>query len=398
MASARLSGELMAVGVAPHSACRNGGAFFSGIGRYDTVRALARAFGAVGSPALAALACRGKPMARVHTFMAKTITLIAIGVAIALSGAGTAVAGNVEVFHADSLAGPLGEIKKAFEAKNRGITISLTPGVSRQLADRILNGETCDVFAPSAQAVAEEMLSKKIAGSNQDAASWYVVFSANEMVVITAKGNPLGIRQVADLAKPGVKFIRITREKDLGDGRTIEFLKRAASFEGKPELAQKIIDAAVVDPSKPAGVPDVVRAVREGKVDAGVVYYSAAIAAPNDIDIVRFPASVNMSEAIRNAATVPGTAKNPKEAIDFIRFVLSAEGQRILQGNRPAAGGAHHSQRQRSGGNNELMGQSPAAAGIGRARPRRSFFRRLAVRKASSIACSALSLGSQKVW
>jgi molybdate transport system substrate-binding protein len=202
--------------------------------------------------------------------------------------------------------------------------------VSRQLAERIVVGETCDIFAPSAQAVAEEMLSKKIAGSNQDAATWYVVFSANEMVVITAKGNPLGIRQVVDLARPGAKFIRITGEKDLGTGRTIEFVKRATKLEGKPELAQQLIDAAIVDPSKPTGVPDVVRAVREGKANASVVYYSAAVAARNDIDIIRFPASVNMSEAIRNAASVPGTAKNPKEAADFVRFLLSPEGQRIL--------------------------------------------------------------------
>jgi ABC-type Fe3+ transport system substrate-binding protein len=27
---------------------------------------------------------------------------------------------------------------------------------------------------------------------------------------------------------------------------------------------------------------------------------------------------------------VPGTAKNPKEAADFVAFILSAEGQRIL--------------------------------------------------------------------
>ena len=55
--------------------------------------------------------------------------------------------------------------------------------------------------------------------------AWYVVFSANEMVVITTKSNPLGIRQISDLAKPGIKFIRITGEKDLGTNRTIVFLK-----------------------------------------------------------------------------------------------------------------------------------------------------------------------------
>jgi molybdate transport system substrate-binding protein len=245
---------------------------------------------------------------------------------------GWATAASLEVFHADSLAGPMREIKKAFEGKNQGVTLNLTSGVSRQLAERILKGDTCDVFAPSSPAVVDEdLMNKKIAGSGKDAASWYVVFSANEMVVITAKGNPLGIRQVADLVKPEVKFVRVTGEKDLATNRTIEFLKKAAALEGKPELAQMIIDGAVVDPSKPNSVPDTVRAVREGKANAGVIYYSAAVAARNDLDIVRFPAGVNLSDSIRNAASVPGTAKNEKDAMAFVKFLLSLEGQNILK-------------------------------------------------------------------
>ncbi len=269
-------------------------------------------------------------MIRIHRSVTKIVTLISIGIAVTVSAAGIATAGSVEVFHADLLAGPLREVKKAFEVKNKDITINLTSGVSKELAERILKGDTCDVFAPSSPAVAEDLMNKKINNSNQDAISWYVIFSGNEMVVITAKGNPLGIHQIADLANPAVKFVRVTGDKDLATGRTIEFLKRSTSLEGKPDLAQKIIDAAIVDPSKATSIPDTVRAVREGKASAGVVYYSAAVAARNDIDIIRFPASVNLSEAIRNAASVPGTAKNPKEAIDFIRFLLTAEGQRIL--------------------------------------------------------------------
>jgi molybdenum ABC transporter molybdate-binding protein len=244
---------------------------------------------------------------------------------------GQAQAASLEVFHADSLAGPMQEIKKAFEAKYQGVTINLTSGVSRQLAERIVKGDPCDVFAPSSPAVIDEDLMRKpIAGSPRDAASWYVVFSANEMVVITEKGNPLGIRQAADLAKPGVKFVRVTGAKDLATNRTLEFLKRATALEGKPELAQKISDGAVVDPAKPTTVPDTIRAVKEGKANAGVVYYSAAVAAGKDLDIIRFPASVNLSDSIRNAASVPGTARNVKEAMDFVKLLLSAEGQRIL--------------------------------------------------------------------
>jgi molybdate transport system substrate-binding protein len=248
----------------------------------------------------------------------------ACAVAFAAMFAATATsAATLEVFHADSLAGPLGQIKKAFETKNPGTTINLTGGTSRQLADRILKGETCDVFAPSSPAIADELVAKK-------AAAWSVVFSANEMVVITPKGNPHGIKEVSDLAKPGVTFARITGDKDLGTGRTVEFLKRAATAEGKPELAQKIVDAAPADSAKPNSVPMTVAAVREGKANAGVVYYSAAVAARN-VEIVRFPANVNLSEAIQNAATVPGTAKNPKEATDLVRFILSPQGQDILR-------------------------------------------------------------------
>jgi molybdenum ABC transporter molybdate-binding protein len=256
------------------------------------------------------------------------ICLAAIGV---LPATGT-MAGIVEVFHADSLAGPMRELKKAFEEKNKEVTINLTSGVSKQLAERILKGDGCDVFAPSSPAVVDEdLMNKKVTGSDRDAASWYVIFSGNEMVVITGKGNPLGIRQVSDLVKPEVRFLRVTGAKDLATGRTIEFLKRAAALEGNQELAQKIIDATMGDPSKPTSVPETVRAVREGNAGAGVVYYSAAVAARNDVEIIRFPASVNMSDAIQNAALVPGTVKNPGDANDFVRFLLTTEAQAILK-------------------------------------------------------------------
>ena len=125
--------------------------------------------------------------------------------ALAVLPVSGAIASSLEVFHADSLAGPMRELKKAFEAKHAGLTINLTSGVSRELAGRILKGDACDVFAPSSPAVIDEdLMNKKIAGSGKDAASWYVVFSANEMVVITARGNPLGIRQISDLAGPQV--------------------------------------------------------------------------------------------------------------------------------------------------------------------------------------------------
>lgn len=253
---------------------------------------------------------------------------LALLIALSMTGASAA---ELEVLHADSLAGPMRALKSAFEAKNPGTTLKFTSGVSRELAKRILNGDACDVFAPSSPAVIEEdLMNRKIASSDRDAATWYVVFSANEMVVITAKGNPLGIRQVSDLAGPQVKFVRITGEKDLATGRTVEFIKRATAQEGKADLAQRIVDSAPADPAKPVNVPEAVNAVKEGRANASVVYYSAAIPARGDVEIIRFADSVNMSEAIRNAATVPGTARSPGEATAFVAFLLTPEAREIL--------------------------------------------------------------------
>ena len=231
----------------------------------------------------------------------------------------------IEAWHADSLAGPMREMKKAFEARNPGIRVDLTSGRSKELAERILKGEACDVFAPSDPAVVRSMFGKKVGGT--DAASWYVVFSANELVVITAKGNPRGVKQMTDLAKSGITVARVIGEKDMATNRTIDFIKRAAAAEGKPELSQKIIDGAV----KENTIPDVLRAVESGKADAGIVYLSAAVTVADKAEIVSFPAKVNLSENIRNVVTVPGTARNANAAGSFVKLMLSTEGRQILK-------------------------------------------------------------------
>lgn len=247
-------------------------------------------------------------------------------------------AADLQVFHADSLAGPMQALKMAFESQRSSINVVLTSGVSRQLAERIAKGEAVDVFAPSSPAVIDEdLLGKPIAGgvaAGKPAATWYVVFSANEMVVITAKGNPQRIQKVSDLARPGVRFVRINGEKDLATGRTVTFLQRATAAEGAGSLAQKIIDSAPAtlgEPGKPVTVPGAVESVRQGKADAAIVYYSAAVAARNDVEIVRFPDDINLSEAIRNAATVPGTATNSADATAFVAFLLTPAAQTILR-------------------------------------------------------------------
>ena len=51
---------------------------------------------------------------------------------------GAAMAAVIEVFHADSLTGPMKALKGAFETRNPGAQVNLTAGRSQELAERIL--------------------------------------------------------------------------------------------------------------------------------------------------------------------------------------------------------------------------------------------------------------------
>jgi molybdate transport system substrate-binding protein len=239
---------------------------------------------------------------------------------------------SIDIFHADSLSGPMKAMKIAFEADKPGFRVNLVSGRSQELAERIVKGDSCDVFVPSSPAVIEEeLMVKRVAGTHKTAASWSVIFSANEMVVITGKGNPLKIGSMADLAKPGIRFSRVTGEKDMASQRTITFVTNALTREGKPDLSRRLIEKAAVEPGKPHTVIDTIADVAAGKADAGVVYYSAAVEAKDKVDSLRFQADLNLSGEIRNAATVPATAKNPAAALSFVRFILSDRGRRLLE-------------------------------------------------------------------
>ena len=223
----------------------------------------------------------------------------------------------VEVFHADSLAGPMKKLKQAFEESTANIKINLTSGRSKELAESIASGGACDVFAPSDPTVVSAV-----------GASWSIIFSANEMVLITQKGNPLQISRISDLAKSEIRLARVVGEKDMATFRTIAFIKQATASEGTSVLAEDIIAATHV---KAPTIPAAVEAITAGTADAAVVYLSAAIAAEDSVEIISFPSAINLSSDIRNALSIPNSASDTASATLFVQFILSAQGRNILR-------------------------------------------------------------------
>jgi molybdate transport system substrate-binding protein len=235
---------------------------------------------------------------------------------------------GIEIFHADSLTGPMNLLKQEFEALHDSVDIRLTPGRSRELANVIGNGANCDVAAFSDENVMmEEMMGKYIRGTDLKAASWYIVFSANQMVLIVPKGNPLAIHGVRDLLRHGIRMVRVDGEKDLATYRTVEFIRKAVNKEGMPEIAERIIESAV----KAHTIPEAIQALKDNNGDAAIVYLSTAIAERQHFDYIPFPDSINLSDQIRNVLSIPSTSRNRQAAMDYIRFVLSPTGRDILK-------------------------------------------------------------------
>jgi len=236
---------------------------------------------------------------------------------------------EIYIFHADSLTGPMHDLKDAFQQNHSNVEIILHAGRSKELAEQILAGKRCDVFAASDPKVMESLLGRKTPDREKEAISWHVSFSANEMVVISRKDSGLTIHGVTDLIHPEVRFARVTGGKDLASARTIRFLELAAKWENDdPSAAQYLIDHTHIEA---ATIPDCLQAVTNGQVDAAVVYRSAALTVEKDVRILTLPPSVNLSDQIRNVLTVPGTVENPVGAYEFIQFMLSAQGRSILE-------------------------------------------------------------------
>lgn len=228
---------------------------------------------------------------------------------------------DIHIYHADSLAGPMKACKEAFEKVN-GARVHLISGRSKDLAERIRIGNACDVALFSDPSVIQKDLIEK------GLASWYIVFSANQLVLITGKGNELNVSSVSDLCKEDIQLVRVTGETDLATYRTIECLNRASKVFGEEGMAERIMERTAVHAGT---IPEAVRSVKEGRANAGIVYLSAALAHRNDLHIVHLPETMNLSDQIRNAMTIPATAQNRTMAKNFSKFILSEQGKEILQ-------------------------------------------------------------------
>ncbi|MBM2622839.1 molybdate ABC transporter substrate-binding protein [Actinoplanes sp. LDG1-06] len=225
----------------------------------------------------------------------------------ASGSAGATAGGELIVLAAASLTESFDKIKTDFEAQNPTVKVTISYGGSSGLAQQITSGAPADVFAAASPATMKTVVD---AG---DATGEPAVFVKNQLVIATAKGNPKGIRSLADLKNPDLKVALCAEQVPCGSA------------------AKKAIEAAGVD-VKPVTLEQDVKAalskVKLGEVDAALVYRTDAKAASTDVDGIEFPESAG---AINDYPIVTlKNAPNPSAATAFVAFVQTEPEMKIL--------------------------------------------------------------------
>jgi molybdate transport system substrate-binding protein len=250
---------------------------------------------------------------RINRFLATTLAagimlLAGCGTetpAAAPSGAG--VTGNVTVFAAASLTESFNKIGKDFEAANPGAKVTFNFAGSSALATQINQGAPADIFASAAPA---NMKTVTDAG-NADGTP--VTFVKNQLVIAVPKGNPKGLKGLADLTKPGLKVALCAEQVPCG------------------AAAKKALDAAKVALTPVTLEQDVKAAlskVKLGEVDAALVYRTDAKASVSDVDGVEFPESAGAINEY--PIVVVKAAPNKTAAQAFLAYVQSGKGIAVL--------------------------------------------------------------------
>jgi molybdate transport system substrate-binding protein len=223
------------------------------------------------------------------------------------------------VFAAASLTDVFREISRAFEAIHPGTRVSLNFAGSQQLALQIEQGAHADVFASADQRNIDKLVAAGLIRSDA-----LKIFTQNRMIVILPIDNPGQVKEIKDLAKPGLKLLIGGEQVPVG-AYARQVLNKLA---GDPVYGVAFSNAVLNNViSNEENVKQIVAKVQLGEADAGIVYSSDLT--PNLASQLQ---QIDIPDPYNVKVTYPIAALSDSElALSFIQFVLGPDGQRILQ-------------------------------------------------------------------
>jgi molybdate transport system substrate-binding protein len=213
-----------------------------------------------------------------------------------------------------SLKNAFEEIGKTFMQKHQGKKVIFNFGASGDLARQIEAGAPVDIFASAAQKDMDDIEKKDliVANSRKD-------FAKNGVVLVKPAHSTIFLQTLTDLQKKEIKKIAIGNPKTVPAGRYAEQALR--HFNLWDTIKNKLIFAE--------NVRQVLDYVARDEVDAGLVYSTDAMVRSKEVKVVAKVPEGSHQPVVYPIAVIKGT-KVEALSREFLDFVISTEGQRIL--------------------------------------------------------------------
>ncbi|WP_315095365.1 molybdate ABC transporter substrate-binding protein [uncultured Cellulomonas sp.] len=215
---------------------------------------------------------------------------------------------RVTVFAAASLQGAFDQLAAELERRDPGVAVDpVTYDGSSTLATQLVGGASADVFASADLATMATVVDAGLAAGEP------TVFATNTLQIVVARGNPLGIGSLADLAAVS------------GAGADVVLCAVAVPCGAAARALLDGAGVALTPVSEEQNVKAVLTKVQTGDADAGLVYRTDVLAAGGTVE------GVELSEAASAVNEYPIVVLSGSDAAQaFVDLVHSDGGRRIL--------------------------------------------------------------------
>jgi molybdate transport system substrate-binding protein len=228
---------------------------------------------------------------------------------------------ELTVFTAASLTGAFGEIGEMYENET-GIHVAFNFDGSQALRTQLENGAYADLFA---SANMKQMNAVRESGLVNN--SSVAIFTRNKLSLIVPKDNPANIRNLTDLARPGIKIVMGTKDVPVGDYALQIIAKLGNDSAYGPDYETEVMANVI---SQETSVSYVVTKVALGEADAGFAYVSDVTQDMiSKIDKIVIPDEYNIIAEYPMGMLME--SKYPGESLVFMDLVMSDEGRAVLE-------------------------------------------------------------------
>ena len=241
----------------------------------------------------------------------------------AASSAGEAV--TLNVFAAASMTETLDQLIMVYREKEPNVTITPTYDSSGTLKTQIQEGAPCDIFISAAQKQMNQLDSSvDAAGGNEENLDFVLQGTRadlleNKVVLAVPDDNKADIQSFSDLATDKLNLLSIGNEDVPVGAYSEEILTNLGILDTLKENNKLTYGS---------NVKEVTTAVKEGTVDAGIIYATDAFSA--GLTVVD-QAAADMCSPVIYPAAVLNITQNEQAARDFLTFLQSDEAMEVFE-------------------------------------------------------------------